>query len=58
MPVKNENEFSGIQLRKDDDYKKWVTWVKRGRRHLSISDDMVLRMKKEKLITEEEYKAW
>jgi len=58
LPVKNENEFSGIQLRKDDDYKKWVSWVKRGRRHLSISDDMVLRMKKEKLITEEEYKAW
>lgn len=58
LPVKNENEYSGIQLRKDDDYKKWVSWVKRGRRHLSISDDMVLKMKNEGLITEEEYKAW
>ena len=45
-------------IKKEDDYLKWVDWVQKGRRHISISDDMVRRMKKENLITEEQFKAW
>jgi uncharacterized protein YdaU (DUF1376 family) len=48
----------GIQPKKDDDYLKWLDWVKKGRRHLSISDDMVKKMFDKNLITEEEFKKW
>ena len=36
----------------------YVYAVKKGMRLLTITDDMVRQMKKENLITEEEYKAW
>ena len=49
-----KDEF--ISIRKEDDYLKWVSWVQKGRRHISISDDMVRRMRKENLITEEQFK--
>ena len=43
---------------KDDEYLKWVRFVKIGMRSTKISDDMVARMRKEGLITEEQFKAW
>ena len=39
-------------------YKNYVFFVKKGIRTTNISDDMVLKMYEEKLITEQEYKNW
>tara|TARA_R100000908_G_C3665393_1_gene90739 strand:- start:57 stop:638 length:582 start_codon:yes stop_codon:yes gene_type:complete len=39
-------------------YKDYVWFVQKGMRSTRISDDMVLRMRKEGLITEEQFKAW
>ena len=39
-------------------YKDYVWFVKKGMRSTSISDDMVRQMRKENLITEEEFKKW
>lgn len=44
--------------RKEDDYLKWVSWVKKGMRSTSISQDMVQRMRHENLITEEEFRNY
>ena len=49
-------ENFGIQPKKS--HKEYVNFVKKGIRSTSISDDMVRQMKKEGLITEEEFKAW
>lgn len=49
------NEF-GVQPKKS--HKDYVSFVKKGIRSTSISDDMVRLMWKENLITEAEYKAW
>ena len=49
-------ENFGIQPKKS--YKEYVNFVKKGIRSTSISDDMVLQMKKDGLITEEEFKEW
>jgi len=54
--IPDKEEF--ILTKKADNYLQWVPWVKKGMRHLSISDDMVKRMKNENLITEEQFKAW
>ena len=54
--IPDKEEF--ILTKKADNYLQWVPWVKKGMRHLSISDDMVKRMKDENLITEEQFKAW
>ena len=48
----------GIQPKEDDEYLKWVRFVKIGMRSTKISDDMVAKMRKEGLITEEQFKAW
>ena len=39
-------------------YKDYVWFVKKGMRSTRISDDMVRQMRKENLITEEEFKKW
>ena len=39
-------------------YKDYVWFVKKGMRSTAISDDMVRQMRKENLITEEEFKKW
>ena len=52
----SKEEF--ISVKKEDDYLKWVPWVKKGMRSTAISDDMVHRMRKENLITEEQFKSW
>jgi len=39
-------------------HKDYVNFVKRGIRTTFISDDMVRQMRRENLITEEEFKAW
>jgi len=39
-------------------YKDYVFFVKKGMRSTAISDDMVRQMRKENLITEEEFKKW
>jgi hypothetical protein len=39
-------------------YKDYVWFVKKGMRSTRISDDMVRQMRKENLITEEEFKRW
>ena len=49
-------ENFGIQPKKS--HKDYVNFVKKGIRSTSISDDMVRLMRKEGLITEEEFKAW
>ena len=43
---------------KADDYKKYVPFVKKGIRSTYIDQTMVQRMRKENLITEEEFKQW
>jgi hypothetical protein len=48
----------GIQPKEDDEYLKWVRFVQKGMRSTKISDDMVVKMRKEGLITEEQFKAW
>ena len=47
-----------LPTKKEDVYLKWVPWVKKGMRSTSIDQTMVQRMLDEKLITEEEYKAY
>ena len=39
-------------------HKDYVFAVKKGMRLMNITDDMVSQMRKENLITEEEYKRW
>ncbi len=54
--VKEEKDEFSIQPK--DSYRKYVIFVKKGIRSTAISDDMVKKMRKEGLITEEEFKAW
>ena len=56
LPSKTVNDNFGIQPKKS--HKDYVYAVKKGMRLLAITDDMVRQMRKEKLITEEEFKAW
>ena len=51
-------EKDEFQISKPRDYKDYVYAVKKQMRLLSITDDMVVKMRKENLITEEEFKAW
>ena len=55
LPEKQSDNF-GIQPKKS--YKDYVYAVKKRMRLLTITDDMVRQMRKENLITEEEFKAW
>mgnify|MGYP003330695295 CR=1 FL=1 len=41
-----------------DELNRYVSFVKRGQRLLSISDDMVKEMRRRQLITEDEFKKW
>ena len=43
---------------KEEELLRMVSFVKRGQRILSISDDMVEEMHRRQLITEGEYKKW
>ena len=56
LPSKREIDNFGIQPKKS--HRDYVHAVKKGMRLLAITDDMVRQMRKENLITEEEYKAW
>ena len=56
LPAKKETNNFGVQPKKS--HKDYVGFVKKGIRSTSISDDMVRQMRKENLITEEEFKAW
>ena len=56
LPSKREIDNFGIQPKKS--HKDYVHAVKKGMRLLAITDDMVRQMRKENLITEEEFKAW
>jgi hypothetical protein len=56
LPTKKETNNFGVQPKKS--HKDYVGFVKKGIRSTSISDDMVRQMRKENLITEEEFKAW
>lgn len=56
LPSKKETNNFGVQPKKS--HKDYVGFVKKGIRSTSISDDMVRQMRKENLITEEEFKAW
>ena len=56
LPTKKETDNFGIQPKKS--YKDYVYAVKKQMRLLVITDDMVRQMRKENLITEEEFKAW
>ena len=56
LPSKTVTDNFGIQPKKS--HKDYVYAVKKGMRLLAITDDMVRQMKKENLITEEEFKAW
>ena len=56
LPTKTVTDNFGIQPKKS--HKDYVYAVKKGMRLLAITDDMVRQMRKEKLITEEEFKAW
>ncbi len=56
LPSKKETDNFGVQPKKS--HKDYVNFVKRGIRTTFISDDMVRQMRKENLITEEEFKAW
>jgi hypothetical protein len=56
LPTKKETDNFGIQPKKS--HKDYVYAVKKGMRLLAITDDMVRQMRKENLITEEEFKAW
>ena len=56
LPSKKETDNFGIQPKKS--HKDYVNFVKKNIRSTSISDDMVRQMRKENLITEEEFKAW
>ena len=52
-PIKDE-----FKMPVEKTYKDYVWMVKKQMRSTRISDDMVVTMRKENLITEEEYKAW
>ena len=56
LPSKKETNEFGVQPKKS--HKDYVYAVKRGMRLLTITDDMVRQMRKENLITEEEFKRW
>jgi len=56
LPSKKETNNFGVQPKKS--HKDYVGFVKKGIRSTSISDDMVRQMRKENLITEEEFKNW
>jgi len=58
LPTKQDATLDnfGVQPRKT--HLDYVNFVKKGIRSTSISDDMVRQMRKENLITEEEFKAW
>ena len=56
LPTKIDNDNFGIQTKKS--HKDYVYAVKKGMRLLTITDDMVRQMRKENLITEEEFKKW
>ena len=56
ISVKKETDNFGIQPKKS--HKDYVFFVKKGMRSTAISDDMVRQMRKENLITEEEFKKW
>ena len=56
LPTKKETNEFGVQPKKS--HKDYVNFVKRGIRTTFISDDMVRQMRKENLITEEEFKKW
>jgi len=56
LPTKKETNNFGVQPKKS--HKDYVGFVKKGIRSTSISDDMVRQMRKENLITEEEFKNW
>jgi hypothetical protein len=53
LPTKKEES-----LAIEKTYKDYVWMVKKQMRSTRISDDMVMQMRQEKLITEEEFKAW
>jgi uncharacterized protein YdaU (DUF1376 family) len=55
LPTKKEETFN---IRPERTYKDYVFAVKSGMRMQYISQDMVEQMRKENLITEEEYKRW
>ena len=55
LPTKKEETFNIISER---NYKDYVFAVKKGMRMQYITQDMVEQMRKEDLITEEEYKKW
>ena len=56
LPTKKETDGFVIQPKKS--HKDYVYAVKKGMRLLTITDDMVRQMRKENLITEEEFKKW
>jgi len=51
----NKDEF---KISTEKTYKDYVWFVQKGMRSTRISDDMVRKMRKEGLITEEQFKAW
>ena len=55
LPTKKEETFN---TRPERNYKDYVFAVKKGMRLQYITQDMVEQMRKENLITEEEFKAW
>ena len=56
LPTKKETDGFVIQPKKS--HKDYVYAVKKGMRLLTITDDMVRQMRRENLITEEEFKKW
>ena len=55
LPTKKEETYN---VQPEKSYKDYVWFVKKGMRSTRISDDMVRQMRKENLITEEEFKKW
>ena len=55
LPTKKEETYN---VQPEKSYKDYVLFVKKGMRSTRISDDMVRQMRKENLITEEEFKKW
>jgi hypothetical protein len=55
LPKKKEETYN---IQPEKSYKDYVWFVKKGMRSTRISDDMVRQMRKENLITEEEFKNW
>ena len=52
---KDKKEF---EMQPKKSHKDYVYAVKKGMRLINITDDMVRQMRKENLITEEEFKKW